>query len=230
MRTRKAPELAAGELHQLLLALAQRTGAQVIVHLGEDVDEVVRQHMLNDFIAGRAHLLFYLQTKLSYVLQFPFRLAAIAHRNVDVVRETLAACLSLEAPTHPLLQALHSAPLNELARRYIEGEDGLLFTPDFEALCRFMGTFRFAPLSDRTIESQHAKVSKFGKPRPSHTQQLQSYMLRRGEIEQVITSRPASLGEFAFCVSRCRNHLAAMNAVGLGNHPILLRKRTEERR
>eukprot|EP00971_Amphidinium_carterae_P352863 6492755-Amphidinium_carterae.3 len=231
MRSRRAPELAAGELHAVLAEMSRRTTAEVAIHLGPDLSDNMRHNMLHEFVVARAHLQYYIQTKLSFVVQFPFRAAALAHRDWHVVCETLRMCLDLPIDEgHGFLQDLLQPPLREMAQQWLSGVHEDICSEALEPLCAFVASLRFAPVNDRPVEGQHAKVSKMGRLKPAHSHQLQSYFLRRPEMERLLQQRPASVGELAFFVQLCRNHHVAMKHLGLSEHPILISKRAEERK
>ena len=93
MRCRRAPELANGDLLAVVAAYAHASCVDLVVELPNVLTVAQRAHMLDIFDQGRAHLQYYLTSKLSYWAEFPWLVCRAAHQDVDIGKATVRQAL-----------------------------------------------------------------------------------------------------------------------------------------
>ena len=214
LRGKRAAELSAGEFLDLLGQLWAVSTVQVLRVLPADVDPAERRLIVQEFDRARTHLGF-----LFYIEAQPFAGEVVAQ---------LAAREDLASPCqHPVLQQLRG-PLRRSCEAWLSGES--LLTADKLDLQKFIASLRLVPTCERAVEGQRAKVHRYGLGRPNHTEHMQSYFVRSGEMARALEDNTLSLESFAWCCQNTRNHHQACVAVGLSGHPEIDLRHKHKRR
>ena len=178
MRGLRAAELSANEFLEQLYSVFETTAAQLSMSLPEDISGEERRSLIEEFDSGRVHLCYYFAMKLSHFSEMPWAVFRISHYNEHTAKTALRMCLASDSQ-HPRLLQL-KGPLRHAAQSWLQGSG--LDSPGMEDLVRFIAELRFAPVTDRPAESQHAKTHERGLGRPCHSVPFQSYGLRVSEL------------------------------------------------
>ena len=106
----------------------------------------------------------------------------MAHTEQHIAQE--AACDCLDSPcAHPRIVRLRS--LRGLVDQGLAG-DADLQGEDLKPLAEFIAELRVAPTTERPVDGLHARTSKRGNTRPSHTEAFQSYGLRIHKVGRFV--------------------------------------------
>ena len=162
-----------------------------------------------------------------------FRMAYIS--DEDIGRQACISCLN-SSSTHPLILELRRQPLYDEAMQWIAGESlfeivdyEFRIAPQFQSLASFIAELRFASSSDRRQEGEHARSRKWGRSAPETTHHFMSFNSRIKEIQNVIAQAPPKLNTFAYCFSLMTNARRCAIAMGLEDHPHLMRQAEQGR-
>ena len=92
MRTRRAPELAAGDFTQELSTFSSQAGSELLCRFPPDLQEAGRTKVLQDFELGRSFLTTVLMLKTSHFRCLPWSAAALACHDLEKAREVWSSC------------------------------------------------------------------------------------------------------------------------------------------
>ena len=215
LRGRRLPEIACGELFQVVHELCLVNAAKLFTELPHALSEESRAACLLDFEHGRGHLAFQLTLKMSCFLEPPLLLLGTARHNPetpDSQRNQLRRCVDSDSQ-HPLLQRLREGALKEEVDLYLDGEELLLL----DNLTGFIGSMLFAWGTERKVEGGHAQVKMLAGSRRNRTEAADSLALRLVEIKRVLAS--SDVTAFLECAEAARNPRKLVACLGLQRHP-----------
>eukprot|EP00971_Amphidinium_carterae_P234317 4649633-Amphidinium_carterae.1 len=216
LRGCRGPELASGELLQVMQQRLDQCLAEVSTKLSRSLSVDQRQHCISTFISGRSHLLFYLAFKLSHYTQPPWLLYKLASFDEQLGRRACDELLQNETCQHPKLLRLKAEPLLTQAQKWVGGES--LAHPDMAELRLFVSAFRFAWTAERNIEGQHRSVKQRGAKAPNHSPAYVSYGLRCAEIKQLLQGDGDIIKRFAEHAYLARSRPKAVAVLGMTGH------------
>ena len=215
LRGRRLPEIACGELFEVINQLCLVNASQLFLELPDDVSDECRSSCLMDFEHGRGHLTFQLVLKMTCFLEPPLLLLGIAHHDPakpQKQRAALHTCLKSDC-RHPLVLKLQEGDLKEEAELFLGGEDLRML----DTLAAFMGSLRFAWGTERRVEGGHAQVNMLTLSRRHRHEATDSLALRLGEIKKVLSSDSVTV--FLECVQAARSPQKLIQSLGMGKHP-----------
>ena len=225
MRSRKCPEMVAGELFRVLDQLAGY-GNRWLSASTAGLDQADRDIVLQDYARARSHLAFYFRIKLAFWSFLPYALLGLGHACEQQARFCAATCLALfdsmpqDFPHFPLTLAHCTGEGRRELEQYAQGAP-LASVPTVELLaCKG----RFITITERMIEGVHAKVTKDIAAAPHHSAAHVAYMSIRQQLSACLVKSPSNtqwFRDFADCCSQVRNLSHAVQRLGFDGHPLL---------
>ena len=165
MAGKRAPELAAGHIPEVLNALCRLTVGETILRHGPlnaaDLAKITR-----DFTATKGHIELVLRTKTDFWQRVPWLLCGLSHDNATtasrVARECLAAFVGEPNAElhHRLTRRFMREPLRSQIQRMADGFALETLSAEFRSE---IARLRFVPVTETTIETKHAVVTRAGK-------------------------------------------------------------------
>jgi hypothetical protein len=228
MKTRRAPEMANNAMVKLLRQLfAQGSQMMLVVPSIAALTQEDRAMVLRDFARARQHLHLVFLVKFSHWRQLPWLLMGIAHPDHAVATACGARALSLYASSsqrvrrHPVVHLLCSpdSPSSaELVRFARHGADvGAL-----PVLSRMCARFRFTPVAERWIESQHAAAKKQLQVAPHYSSVHLAWKgMQQWMHKSSILTNSVKLEEFADHCTLVRNAHRALIEMGFWQSPLV---------
>ena len=178
MKTRRAPELAAGQLSACLQSVFDVAHGGLLAHASmSKVREEERQMVLVDFAAARQHIDLSLRVKLSHWQQLPYVLFGLGHACEAVQRSSAQRALKLFDSTcqtsqqdaclnHHYLSVLLCCP-GTASRRELEAlAAGDATLEELPLLLPWASRFRFTPVAERWVEGLHASAKRHVRAAP----------------------------------------------------------------
>jgi len=222
MRCHLTPELSAGEFMDVVDIAARASAAQLLVDLVPlGLTAAERRELLEEFDLARAQVLFYMTAKTSYLTEEPWRVLQCAHTDRELSHRAIRRALHSRRP-RPITRKLRGE-LRPECELYLNGTD--LGSPDVKMLACLLGAFRIFPISERSIEGQHAKTHKRGLGRHNHTEHCMSLGLRAPELQASIKDNLEVLKDLALYCQVIPNAQRVCEVLGLSNHPSIWEKR-----
>ena len=215
MRSRRLPELAAGDFWPLLSDLCNKRVATLLLKLPRDLDHGPRSQCFALFERARCQLVFIFQLKLRAFEVPPISICAVAHHKPQVARKAVGECLRSRC-THPRFLTLRSAPVVAEAHEFVSGED-LVVLPH---LRRFMAELRFGYNAERLAEGGHALVQRATHAARNRTEAFDSLALRLPEVKLSILNDQTTFTALLDAIVRVRTPAAAIRQLGLDQHPM----------
>ena len=225
MRSRRAPEVVAGEFFQVLGNL-HAIGNTWLSRLASRLPQEQRDLVLQDYAAARAHLAYYLRLKLAHWQFLPYTILGLGHASPQESRNCAAVCLALfdsMAPDHshfPLTLELCTGPGRQQLELYAAGAplDGLPLVH----LVACKG--RVVSIAERWIEGVHARVHRDVAAAPHHSAVHVAFMSIRQQLTDHLLRSPSDtqwFRDFANCCSEVRDVGRAVEKMGFSKHPAL---------
>lgn len=123
--------------------------------------EEERALVVRNWAGGKRHVLFSLRLKMSFWFQLPWCLFALAHPDEATARASMRRALALYATAgdganHHWLTMLMCCPGSALHDQLLQFSLGNLQMSQAPLLQRFAARFRFAPVTERWVEGEHA--------------------------------------------------------------------------
>ena len=234
MAGKRAPELAAGRLSQVIAALWANMEYDVLCGesaryhpLPPDKHELLKQELHN----AQAYFLALLKTKLDYWNKLPWLLCALALPREGSAREWAVRILELfdmdprPPPVHHRItyRLLHpGAEFREQLQRFIGG------VPRWECSTAFqeqIAAFYFIPVVETTIEQKHARV-KLAEAHHHIGETRVSLSNRMRWIHRFLHLQPESLPDFLDAFENTRSIGNISSLFDLDCHPLLVNKKS----
>ena len=235
LKTRRAPELAAGQLHRDIMSGLDIAHGALISHTSmARLTEEQKHLILADFSAARQHLNLSLRVKLSHWQQLPYTLFGIAHADSSVRQRCAEKSLQLfDAATSAALEAtqhvvsvLLCAP-GTAARREMEClASGKSALHDLPVLLPWAARFRFTPIAERWVEGLHASAKRHARAAP-HAGPVHLAFESSLPFLQEWLSENAHHNALQVLAQHCsatKTLHACLGAVGLLQHPVTQQK------
>ncbi|CAE7288205.1 unnamed protein product, partial [Symbiodinium sp. KB8] len=178
MKTRRAPELAAGQLSTCLQSVFDVAHGGLLAHASlSKVRDEERQTVLVDFAAARQHIDLSLRVKLSHWQQLPYVLFGLGHASEAVQRSSAQRSLKLfdsacqtsqqdVSPSHHYLSVLLCSP-GTASRRELETlAAGDATLEELPLLLPWASRFRFTPVAKglRASAKRHVRAAPHAGP------------------------------------------------------------------
>ena len=189
--------------------------------------ETDRAWILEDFEAGRQHLMFSLVMQTACWTHLPHRLVSLGHFDEGVARAEAGACLRIWASfTEAEKEAAHGVtkalllPGSELStqfREFIRGTS-LQALPKLEL---FSAKLRFIPLSEKPIEGRRAIIHKVLKKASNAGPVFLSMAERMPLLVNLSKTNPNLIQDLAQDAESLYHPLQASITMGVSNHPSL---------
>jgi hypothetical protein len=225
MRTRRAPELAAGHMTAMVRQLLQQ-GVQELLFYPEvmALENLQRARLLREYQHGRQHLVMTFDIKFGHWRQLPWVIIGIAHPDRITARDCGDRALRLygqaspEIRRHPIVETMckPGSPIYDEVRRFVYDGMDIERLPTLQLL---IGKFLFIPIAERWVEALHASAQKDLRiaPRFSVVHVAWRGIYRR--LNEMISKKPEWLNEFAECAMSMKNPVMILKEAGFWFHP-----------
>jgi hypothetical protein len=219
-RGRKAPNMSAGELHDVLATLFAIRTASIMTHVVPRLaNQTDQQVVLRDWERGRQTLLFTLQVKLSPWQRLPLIICGGAHPDETLARSILARASTLfheiEDPEshHPLARRFfdEGSPLLAEVLAFLNGQRGRLELP---GLMFHLGKLSMVPIAERLVESVHAVLKKNIRLSPHHGVAHAALGLHTPDLTTMLDANSDFIREMARCCYAVRTPMRAIKELG----------------
>lgn len=118
LRGRRMPEIACGDLIEMLTELCSARSARMLVRMGSGISREERHTIVSDFEQGKSHIIFVLVLKTSHFQEPPWLVYGLGHLDDTKAMKCLDRCLQ-SACAHPFAARLLAEPLVEEARAWL---------------------------------------------------------------------------------------------------------------
>jgi hypothetical protein len=233
---RRAPELAAGRLQDIIAGLASRHICGITARFGAQLDSKQCISLAADFETGRRRLEATLVVKLDHWRQLPWMMAGLAHDDVATARRLAGQCIAafdsvpahLSHQHHELSKMLLTAgtsfrsELEMFAGGHVPGLDDAGSRGFSADLLEEVARLRFIPVVEREIEAKHAAVKHTLAALTRHGPARVSMGLRSMQLwEELSKSTIHAKEEFFRLLDQTRLPSTAAAGLGLHSHPLL---------
>ncbi len=233
LRTMRAPELAAGALDDILQVTSADASCALLTHpTVQQLCEEERTRLMGELARAQRHIALYFAVKAAHWRQLPWVLFGLAHHDGAVARECGSRALALFA-TAPEPDTMHSISVSMCAPGSICHQQLIAFVQGeslwkLPTLARQVACFRFAPVTERWVESLHATTKRIFQG-ATHASPLHlAFRQAHGSLEAILQrsctdggSRCVGVYDLAkHCASVC-NVQKALDATGMRRHPAL---------
>ena len=233
---RRAPELAAGRLQEIIAELASQQISSITSKHSHLLDDNQCGMLVADFEIGRRHLEAILVVKLDHWRHLPWMLAGLAHDDQPTARSMANRCIVAfdRAPIHmrhqhhelskKLLapQANFRAELEAFAGGPSPGQIDQGLSALSDELREEVARLRFIPVVEREIEAKHAAVKHTLAALTRHGPARVSMGLRSHQLwKELSMSSPSGREVFYSLLDRTRVPSRAAAALGLDSHPLV---------
>lgn len=231
MRTMQAPACAAGEHVKFVHQLLDGAKTSLLLHpLMGGLSAEDKSLVMQDFTLGRQHIQLCLLTRLSFGDQLPWQLFGVAHANADVAARCAQRSLVLYAHApegtvhHWLTQQMcgHGSIGAEQMKLLASKARSLSELPFLESVA---ARLKFAPVSERWVESLHALTKRHMSNAPHVSATHVAFHGIQLPLRTMLMTRPESLRQLADFAESCRNPVARLKAMGLWMAPAVMRLR-----
>ena len=230
MKGKRAPELAAGALGETFETLLSSRKASLLRKMSEQqLSQENEALVLQDFDAGKNYIQLGLQVKLDFWTKFPWRLAALGHRDTDVARaaavdmleKSIGLGLGVPDPDlvhHPTTVKFlaPASPLRPLLEAFAEGQ------PMSDALRIEAAKLSFMPVVERSIESKHSLISRRVQ-KQWRSGRIVSLTLRVPDIKAEVAADASFLQDLTKAFALTRDPVGAAKQLGIHEHPELMK-------
>jgi hypothetical protein len=221
LRGRRCSELAAGDILKHVETIYELHTSELLAELRASLTSEQKQNILHDFELSRAHVVIMLTLKLSHWQIPPHIIFGMAHYKPEVAFDSYLKVMS-SSHGHPLLERLRS-PALAAERAYYEELKGNLplreSPDDAPGLRALIGELRLAPCSEREGEGVHAVVHRSVSRARIFSVSLISLANRFPQLKRDAIT-PDNFDGFASLLRRVPHGRAAVEAIGLGSHPV----------
>ncbi len=234
MRSRRAPEMANGDIIKIARALFNmQLASLVLLPSVAALNGEEKAAILRDFRLARQHILMTFTIKFSHWRQLPWVCIGVAHPSRDVAASCMERAIALipsasqEARRHPYVRLLcdPASPVFAEVVGYIR--DGIDLH-DLPVLERIVGRFAFIPIAERWVESLHAKAKKDLMGAPHFSSVHLAFKSMQRQLRDVLVDHPELLIEMSEHCTTVKNPRASLEAMGLWMHPDVQEKLGDE--
>jgi hypothetical protein len=223
--TCRAPELAAGALECVVGSLMEAAHGNLLMDpLISRLTPEGRHLALTDFVLARQHIAYFLRQKLlGPWRQLPYVLHGVAHADSDQAR--LCARRALDLFDASATSSKHHALTLELCRPGSSGRTALEAFLGGSPLSSLPGLLvtvaplRFVPVTERWIESRHARVKMFLKGAPRASGIHVAWSCVHGALRDQWRENPGCMRSLAAAMAKTRSPFQALLSTGLYHHP-----------
>ena len=213
MRGRRCPEIAAGDLFDVLASMFDVSATAILLELPATLSQAQRAKLLRDFELGRSHFSFSATLKLSAMMEPPRLIFAIAHHEQAKAKAALKQCMRSTC-THAAITRLQEGSLAEEAREFLDGA----CLGDLPELREHIAIYTFALVCERMVEGDHASIHRAYMKSRHHGESFDSLVRRLGEIKTVMAT-PDGLDQLSQKLEVCcRSPRLCVQSLGLADH------------
>lgn len=223
MNTRRAPEMACGDLLVLFNDLIGRRLTDLM--LEGPIASLARNNttfILADFARGRRHLRWVFQVKFGHWRQLPWVLHALGHHMPKAAQDGAARAVSLwdsapgEVQNHPIIRQL-LAPDGVLHNDMMQFSTGKKTLAELPRLKVVAGKLKFSTICERWVEGLHAKSKRLleGARHCSPVHLAWAFIHR--PLRTMLRQKPELFDTLAASCSAVRNPRLALHRMGFGS-------------
>jgi hypothetical protein len=238
MEGRRAPELAAGALRDMMSHLGSlKLGTLACARRRQLSDEQWRE-VVTDFEHGRAHMQTLLAIKLSAWDRLPWLLCGLAHHDEGVARSCAARAALLFDSTPAAVSHMHhaitsaflsreapggrapAASLRDDLDKFVGGEALVNLSP---RLLSAVAKLKFIPVVERDMEAKHKDVKHVLASLTRHSAARVSLAIRGNQLWTALSLPDADVAavEYLGLLDVARQPRQAAAELGLLSHPML---------
>lgn len=223
-RSRRAPELAAGDFFAEVGNLCDTVTGELLFTLPRDLDEACRCSITLDWERARSHLLFVCSMKLNFWDSPPWYFCALAHPCEKKARQCWERIrgsweLNPRSPVwdHPVCRRFFQEPVASQGHLWFTGVP--LLSPQCQEFRKLVAPLALVFTAERAVEGVHARVHKIVTKAPCCTLPYISTQLRCKDIANLCQQDPTLLERMSRFVLAASSPLRSVRALGFAAHP-----------
>ena len=231
----RAPELAAGDLDEVVLVMFDKCLADILLHqLVQRLCPSDRLLLVTDVTLARQHIVLFFKMKLSHWRQLPYVLHGVAHFSVLKARRCARRAILLFRDSPPdrehhslTLQFCRLGSQGRIAMdRFVGGTD-LCDLPILEMLA---AKCMFVMIVERWIESRHALTQRIVSTAPNSGPVQIAWGVVRLTLEKLLASGELSFLRLCNSFRVMRTPPQVLEFTGLFSHPTMQFVSTQQER
>ena len=223
MKSRRLPEIAAGDLQEVLdEALA--TSSVSVLRRCAGLPEVDRTMVMADMRHGQQLLQYSLQLKLAPAQRLPLVLAGLAHHDGSKAPKCAHQALQQFDPQHQHHRLSNrvlalGGPLHAQVEAFANGDSEQSDLEAYPDLFAVIAALKFIPTAERSVERLHAMGKQALLKAPHHACDFFSMAIRRLQLQRQLDSDPGFLAKMAKTCGMVRSAMRAATSLDLHQHP-----------